>query len=618
MTLTPGSTLSNRYVIGREIGRGGYSIVYRAQDSVLGTDVAVKLLVPPPAIAEVARERMRREVMAARDLTHANIVAVHDFLETDGASYVIMEYIDGLDVARHVEQHGPLSETDAITMGREIASALDAAHRHGVLHRDVKPQNILIDRNGKAKLADFGSAKLDGQATMTHTGGVVGTLSYLAPEILQGRRPDARSDVYALGLTLYYALTGDLPPRPAAQLPPEPERLGYRLSAVSTVVVSQWFDTLVARATAAEPSRRHATAGALADTLAQQASEFDSQADEELDRCLLCNGVDPLSLNICPQCSGVDGPRADTLLFLDPSADRRARDHVADTLRASAHAGTIPWVVRGSRALARLPREAAEGVLERMRQRGVPLRTMRHSRAWAPMPGSYYAMVFGIAATGMVAGLSFTMAALPLAGLFLCLGQLTLQRPAIRVARRRPALPAGVHDEVVATLATLPDGTARELLAEVVQPAGQLMRRWEGDQESIERMTDVLRAACQAAREIAGLDEYLALPAAELEGTAHRQWSANRMAVEQTRDLLVQQLLEVVSAISAVKRRTAALGAAETDLPALAAGLQDRGMRHAEALEEIEAFLVTPVLPAPGRVSPRTASGRPDTGLGAP
>lgn len=592
MTLTPGSTLSNRYVIGREIGRGGYSIVYRAQDSVLGTDVAVKLLVPPPAIAEVARERMRREVMAARDLTHANIVAVHDFLETDGASYVIMEYIDGLDVARHVEQHGPLSETDAITMGREIASALDAAHRHGVLHRDVKPQNILIDRNGKAKLADFGSAKLDGQATMTHTGGVVGTLSYLAPEILQGRRPDARSDVYALGLTLYYALTGDLPPRPAAQLPPEPERLGYRLSAVSTVVVSQWFDTLVARATAAEPSRRHATAGALADTLAQQASEFDSQADEELDRCLLCNGVDPLSLNICPQCSGVDGPRADTLLFLDPSADRRARDHVADTLRASAHAGTIPWVVRGSRALARLPREAAEGVLERMRQRGVPLRTMRHSRAWAPMPGSYYAMVFGIAATGMVAGLSFTMAALPLAGLFLCLGQLTLQRPAIRVARRRPALPAGVHDEVVATLATLPDGTARELLAEVVQPAGHLVRGWKGtDQESVHRMTDVLRAACQAAREIAGLDEYLALPAPVLDGTAHREWSANRRAVEQTRDLLVQQLLEVVSAISAVKLKTAALGAAETDLPALAAGLQDRGIRHAEALEEIEVFL---------------------------
>ncbi len=599
MTLTPGTTLSNRYVIGREIGRGGYSIVYHAEDSVLGTDVAVKLLVPPPAIAEVARERMRREVMAARDLAHDNIVAVHDFLETDGTSYVIMEYVDGLDVARHVEQCGPLSPTEAIRLGQEIALALDAAHQHGVLHRDVKPQNIMIDRSGKAKLADFGSAKMDGQATMTHTGGVVGTLSYLAPEILQGRRPDGRSDVYALGLTLYYALTGSLPPRPATQLPPEPERLGYRPSAATEAPLPTWFDDVVARATAAEPSRRYATTGALAAALAQEGAEPNAQLADGMDRCLLCNGVDPLSLNICPQCSGIDGPRADTLLFLDPSADRRARDHVADTLRASARARTIPWVVRGSRALARLPKEAAEGVRERMRQRGVPLRTMQHSRAWAPMPGSYYTMVLGVAVTGVVAGLSFTMAALPLAGLFLCLGQLTLQRPAIRAARRRPALPAGAHDEVVATLATLPDGTARELLAEVVQPAGPLVRRWEGDQDSIERMTDVLRAACQASREIAGLDEYLALPAPVLDGTAHQQWSANRRAVEQARDLLVQQLLQVVSAVGAVTRRTSALGAAETDLPALAAELQDSGLRQAEALEELEAFLVA----SPGGVS---------------
>lgn len=594
MSPTPRTTLANRYVIDREIGRGGYSIVYHAEDSVLGTEVAVKLLVPPPAIAAVARERMRREVMAARDLKHDNIVAVHDFLETDGASYVIMEYIDGLDVARYVEEHGTMSEAQAVKLGREISLALAVAHRHGVLHRDVKPQNILIDKHGNAKLADFGSARLDGQTTMTHTGGVVGTLSYLAPEILRGRRPDARSDVYALGLTLYYALTGDLPARPAAQLPPEPERLGYRPSAVSTVVVSDWFDGLVARATAAEPSRRHATAGTLADSLTQKESGFNSYATEELDRCLLCSGVDPLSLNICPQCSGVDGQRADTLLFLDASADRKARDRVAETLRSSARAGAIPWVVHGSRALARLPKEAADGVRERMRQRGVPLRTMRQSVAWAPMPSSYYTMVLGLAVTATLAGLSLTSAALPLAALFLCLGQLTLQRPAIRTARRSPPFPADVHHDLVATLATLPDGTARELLAEVVQPAGLLMHRWNADQESTERMTDIMLAACEAAREIAGLDAYLALPGANLDGAAQQKWSANRRAVEQTRDQLVQQLLEVVSATGDVLRGTSVLGAAETDLPTLAAGLQDHGVRQAQALEEIEAFLSEP------------------------
>lgn len=595
VTLTPGTTLSHRYVIDREIGRGGYSIVYHAEDSLLGTEVAVKLLVPPPAVADVARERMRREVMAARDLAHDNIVAVHDFLEADGASYVIMEYVDGLDVARHVERHGVLSESEAVRLGREIAQALDTAHRRGVLHRDVKPQNILIDRSGKARLADFGSAKLEGQTTMTHAGGVVGTLSYLAPEILQGRRPDARSDIYALGLTLYYAVTGDLPQRPTPHMPPEPERLGYRASTDSGEQLSAWFDHLVARTTAAEPSRRHATAGALAVDLASGRTESEWQSEDELDRCLLCHGVDPLSLNICPRCSGVAGAPADTLLFLDQSADRRAKDHVAETLRSSAQARTIPWVIHGSRALARLPKRAAEGVLQRMQQRGVPLRLMKHSRAWAPMPNSYYAMVFGIAVTGVLAGLSSTMAALPLAGLFLLMGQLTLQRPAISPTRRRPALPPSAHHQVVTTLATLPDGTARELLAEVVHPAGNLGRGWRGsDPESLERLSDVLQAACQATREIADLDQYLALPEPALGGTAKSEWSANRTEVEQTRDLLVQRLLEVVSAIGAANRGTSQLRAQEADFPSLVAGLTDRKQRHAEALAEIETFLAAP------------------------
>ena len=157
-----------------------------------------------------------------------------------------------------------------------------------------------------------------------------------------------------------------------------------------------------------------------------------------------------------------------------------------------------------------------------------------------------------------------------------------------RRSRRRRKPPVRVRQLATFSLSD----EARELLAEVVQPAGPLVRRWEGDQDSIERMTDVLRAACQASREIAGLDEYLALPAPVLDGAAHQQWSANRRAVEQARDLLVQQLLQVISAVGAVKRRTSALGAAETDLPALAAELQDSGLRQAEALEELEAFLV--------------------------
>jgi serine/threonine protein kinase len=264
MTLIPGFVLSDRYVIHEEIGRGGFSLVYRAEDRRVGSEVAIKLLVPPPAMVQVARERMRREVRTARSLVHDNIVSVYDYIEDDEACYVVMEYIAGPDLARHVSEHGPLSAEETADLGKQVADALTEAHRSGILHRDVKPQNILIDPTGKARLADFGSARLDGQTSMTHTGGFVGTLSYQAPEVIRGQRHDARADIYALGLTLYYALTGDLPPRQSLQLPPEPSDNGFLVG--DRVNVPTWLEDVVARATSANPGRRFATAAALADS----------------------------------------------------------------------------------------------------------------------------------------------------------------------------------------------------------------------------------------------------------------------------------------------------------------------------------------------------------------
>jgi len=218
--LAPGALLRGRYEIGRELGRGGYSVVYLARDRELDTEVALKLLVPPPAAAKVARERMRREVQAVRGLSHANIVAVYDFLEEGPWSFIVMEYVRGPDLQVRVSERGPLDADAAVRLGRDVAAALAAAHRRGILHRDVKPQNILLDPDGRARLTDFGSAKLDGQLGVTGSGTLAGTLAYTAPEVLAGRRGDARADVYALGLTLYYALTGDLPARSSPHLPP--------------------------------------------------------------------------------------------------------------------------------------------------------------------------------------------------------------------------------------------------------------------------------------------------------------------------------------------------------------------------------------------------------------
>ncbi|HYU15418.1 MAG TPA: serine/threonine-protein kinase, partial [Candidatus Acidoferrum sp.] len=188
--LGPGDVLAGRYEIARELGRGGFSIVYLATDRDLGTPVAIKLLVPPPASAQLARERLRREVQAVRGLAHANIVGVHDFLEEGTWSFVVMEYVDGPDLAVLVRDHGPLAPDEAARLGADIAGALSAAHQRGILHRDVKPQNILLDPDGRARLTDFGAARLDGQTTVTQTGALVGTLPYLGPEILADRRAD--------------------------------------------------------------------------------------------------------------------------------------------------------------------------------------------------------------------------------------------------------------------------------------------------------------------------------------------------------------------------------------------------------------------------------------------
>ncbi|MGH7527916.1 MAG: serine/threonine-protein kinase, partial [Gemmatimonadales bacterium] len=286
--LASGTLLRGRYEIVREIGRGGYSVVYLARDREVDAEVAVKLLVPPPAAAQVARERMRREVQAVRGLSHANIVAVFDFLEEGPWSFIVMEYVAGPDLQVRVRDRGPLDGDQAVQLGNEIAAALDAAHRHGILHRDVKPQNILLGPDGRARLTDFGSAKLDGQLSVTATGALAGTLAYLAPEVLAGRRGDARADVYALGLTLYYALTGELPERPSAHLPPTPSPNGYRARGQAPTT-PDWLDDVIARSTAAAAEDRFPTAAALAGELARPGGVSRLAADRAASsRCVLC------------------------------------------------------------------------------------------------------------------------------------------------------------------------------------------------------------------------------------------------------------------------------------------------------------------------------------------
>jgi len=265
--LAPGTRLLDRFEITREVGRGGYSIVYAAIDHRIGGPVAIKVLVPPPVAALEARERLRREVETFCNVRHPNVVGVHDFLEQGPLSFVVMDLVDGPDLATWIADRGALDPDRVVAIGRDISAALVEAHRAGVLHRDIKPANILLGSDGRARLTDFGAARIDSSATLTRTGGLVGTVAYLAPEVWLGERPDARADLYALGLTLFEALTGQLPERPSSHLPPTPEPGGYRPGSIRPGLPS-WLDQAIATATVADPRRRFTTAAQFAETFA--------------------------------------------------------------------------------------------------------------------------------------------------------------------------------------------------------------------------------------------------------------------------------------------------------------------------------------------------------------
>jgi len=211
--LDPGTILAERYEIGRVIGAGGMGVVYTAHDRELGETVALKVLKPSARVDDpVLLERFQSEIRLARKITHENIVRSHDFGESGGMRFVTMEFVEGVTVRELLSARQRLGVATTLAIGIQLSRALDAAHRQGVVHRDIKPDNILLDQNGVLKVMDFGIARFAVQAKeVTLAGMIVGTPSYMAPEQLLEEAVDERTDLYATGVVLYECLTGRVP-----------------------------------------------------------------------------------------------------------------------------------------------------------------------------------------------------------------------------------------------------------------------------------------------------------------------------------------------------------------------------------------------------------------------
>ncbi len=211
LSLQPGVIFGGRYEILSVLGQGGMGAVYQARDRELDRLIALKVIRPELATDPAILQRFKQELILARNITHKNVVRIYDLGEADGIRFITMEYVDGEDMRTLLRKHGKFSAQDAIPMIEQVCRALDAAHSEGVIHRDLKPQNVMRDKQGRIVVMDFGLARSLGDSGMTQTGAIVGTMEYMSPEQALGSQLDQRSDIFSVGLIFYELLTGKSP-----------------------------------------------------------------------------------------------------------------------------------------------------------------------------------------------------------------------------------------------------------------------------------------------------------------------------------------------------------------------------------------------------------------------
>ena len=259
------NVISNRYEVIQHIGQGGMADVFRAVDTVLNREVAIKILRSDLNTDAVSILRFEREAQAATALAHPNIVEIYDVGEYKNHHYIVMEYVPGKTLKQVIRNRAPLLNEEAIDIMKQLTSATMEAHKRGIIHRDIKPQNVIVKSDGSVKILDFGIAIAKGSMQLTQANNVMGSVHYLAPELAKGESASPQSDIYALGIVLFEMLAGDVPFKADQAVQVALRHMRDPMKSIRSInpEVPQSIENIITRATAKEPALRYKSAEAM-------------------------------------------------------------------------------------------------------------------------------------------------------------------------------------------------------------------------------------------------------------------------------------------------------------------------------------------------------------------